>query len=73
MEANNLGYFISIYEKFAQAENKSKRTIEAITAAVSKFDGFLGGIQIPKISHLTIWENIFSIFKNAAGGWATRP
>jgi len=43
MEANGLGYFISIYDKFAQAENKSQRTIEAVTAAARKFDTFLGG------------------------------
>ena len=47
MEANNLGNFISIYEKFAQAENKSERTIEAVTGAVSKFDSFLGGDTNP--------------------------
>ncbi|HEY92866.1 MAG TPA: tyrosine-type recombinase/integrase [Dehalococcoidia bacterium] len=43
MEASNLGHFISIYEKFAQAENKSERTVEAVTAAARKFDRFLGG------------------------------
>ena len=48
METNNLGRFISIYEKFAQAENKSDRTIEAVTGAVSKFDSFLGGCSDPK-------------------------
>jgi len=43
METNNLGNFISIYEKFAQAEAKSDRTIEAVTAVTRKFDSFLGG------------------------------
>jgi integrase/recombinase XerD len=48
MEASNLGHFISVYEKFAQAENKSERTIEAVTNAASKFDLFLGGNSDPK-------------------------
>ena len=48
MEANNLGYFISIYGKFAQAENKSDRTIEAMTGAARKFDSFLGGNVDPQ-------------------------
>jgi len=48
MEANNLGDFISIYEKFAQAENKSERTIEAMTSATRKFDSFLGGNTNPR-------------------------
>jgi hypothetical protein len=48
MEANNLGYFISIYEKFAQAENKSDRTIEAVNNAAKKFDSFLGGNTNPQ-------------------------
>ena len=48
MEASNLGDFISIYEKFAQAENKSKRTIEAMTSATRKFDSFLGGNTNPQ-------------------------
>jgi len=43
MEAKSLGDFVSIYEKFAASENKSNRTIEAYTAAVSHFDRFLGG------------------------------
>ena len=43
MEKNDLGHFISIYKKFAQAENKSPRTIEATTGATGKFDNFLGG------------------------------
>ena len=42
MESDNLGHFISVYEKFAQAENKSDRTIEAVTGAARKFDSFLG-------------------------------
>ena len=48
METNNLGDFISIYEKFSQAENKSKRTIEAVIACVKKFDSFLGGDTNPQ-------------------------
>ena len=48
METNDLGYFISIYEKFSQAENRSKRTIEAINACVKKFDSFLGGNTNPQ-------------------------
>jgi len=48
MEANNLGHFISVYEKFAQAENKSDRTIEAVTGASKKFDSFLGGNTNPQ-------------------------
>jgi len=48
MEANNLGHFISIYDKFAKAENKSERTIEAVIAAVRKFDSFLGGSTSPQ-------------------------
>ena len=43
MEENGLGYFISIYEKFATAENKSPRTIESVKYANTKFDHFLGG------------------------------
>ncbi|MFC1980605.1 tyrosine-type recombinase/integrase, partial [Chloroflexota bacterium] len=42
MEAKNLGDFLIIYEKFATSENKSKRTIETVTAAVSAFNKFLG-------------------------------
>ena len=48
MEADNLGHFISVYEKFAAAENKSHRTIEAVSNAVKKFDIFLGGNTNPK-------------------------
>ncbi|MFC1980990.1 tyrosine-type recombinase/integrase [Chloroflexota bacterium] len=48
MEANNLGHFISIYERFAQAENKSNRTIESVTGAARKFDSFLGGSSTPR-------------------------
>ena len=48
MESNNLGYFISVYEKFAQTENKSERTIEAVTAVARKFDSFLGENSNPK-------------------------
>jgi site-specific recombinase XerD len=48
MEANDFGCFISVYEKFAQAENKSERTIEAVTGAVSMFDSFLGGDTNPQ-------------------------
>lgn len=43
MEADSLGNFISVYERFATAENKSPRTIQSIKAAVSQFDNFLGG------------------------------
>jgi len=48
MEADNLGHLISVYEKFAAAENKSDRTIEAVTNAARKFDVFLGGNSDPK-------------------------
>ena len=48
MEEKTLGHFISVYEKFAAAENKSHRTIEAVTNSVSKFDLFLGGKSSPK-------------------------
>jgi len=48
MEADNLGHFISVYQKFAAAENKSHRTIEAVTSAARKFDIFLGGNSDPK-------------------------
>jgi integrase/recombinase XerD len=48
METKILGNFIYIYQKFAQAENKSQRTIEAVTAAAGKFDSFLGGDINPK-------------------------
>ena len=43
MESDTLGNFIYIYEKFAKAENKSPRTIEAVVNAATKFDSFLGG------------------------------
>ena len=43
METDSLGHFIFIYEKFAEAENKSERTIGGVTSAVEKFDNFLGG------------------------------
>ncbi|MBA7484228.1 hypothetical protein ES707_19752 [subsurface metagenome] len=43
MEADKLGDFISVYEKFATAEDKSPRTIQAVKYAVTKFDKFLGG------------------------------
>ena len=48
METNNLGHFISVYDKFAQAENKSQRTIEAVIGAARKFDSFLGGNTNPQ-------------------------
>jgi len=44
MEADSLGNFISIYERFATAENKSPRTIESVKYANTKFDNFLGGV-----------------------------
>jgi len=43
MEAKTLGDFLFIYEKFATAENKSPRTIEAVIQAATHFDKFLGG------------------------------
>lgn len=43
MEAKSLGHFFVVYQRFAAAENKSERTIEAVTAAVAHFDNFLGG------------------------------
>ena len=48
METSNLGHFIAVYEKFAQAENKSERTIEAVTAAAKKFNSSLGGDTNPQ-------------------------
>jgi len=48
MEANNLGHFICVYEKFAQAENKSYRTIEAVTGVARKFGSFLWGNTNPQ-------------------------
>ena len=42
MEARNLVDFLFIYKKFADAENKSPRTIESTLAAVSDFNRFLG-------------------------------
>jgi hypothetical protein len=48
MDVDNLGHFVSIYERFAQAENKSQRTIEAVTAAARKLDSFLGGSINPQ-------------------------
>jgi site-specific recombinase XerD len=48
MEAGNLGKIVLVYEKFAKAENKSDRTIEAITDAATKFDIFLGGNVDPR-------------------------
>lgn len=48
MEANNVGDFVCIYEKFAKAENKSDRTIEAAQGAARKFDSFLGGNTNPQ-------------------------
>ncbi|MFC1982894.1 tyrosine-type recombinase/integrase [Chloroflexota bacterium] len=48
METKALGDFISIYEKFAQAENKSHRYIEAITDAIYKFNNFIGGNSNPQ-------------------------
>ncbi len=43
METDDLGSFISVYEKFAIAENKSPRTIESVKYANTKFNDFLGG------------------------------
>lgn len=43
MEAKTLGDFLFIYQKFATAENKSPRTIEAVTYAIERFNDFLGG------------------------------
>ena len=48
MEASNLGYLISIYEKFAQVEKKSNRTIEAVTSVAKMFDSFFGGSTNPQ-------------------------
>ena len=44
METDSLGIFISVYEKFATAENKSPRTIESVIYANTKFNNFLGGV-----------------------------
>ena len=43
MEAQTLGDFLFIYDKFATAENKSPRTIEAVITATQRFNSFLGG------------------------------
>ena len=40
---DSLGNFISVYEKFALAENISPRSIQAIKYANTEFDYFLGG------------------------------
>lgn len=42
MKERALDSFVSIYKKFTEAENKSKRTIEGTFAAISHFDRFLG-------------------------------
>ncbi len=49
METDSLGNFIFVYEKFAIAENKSPRTIEAVKYAATKFDNFLGGVTDIKV------------------------
>ena len=41
MAQDNLDYFISIYQNFAAAENKSTRTIEGTIAAIRNFERFL--------------------------------
>ena len=43
MEEKTLGDFILVYDRFATAENKSPRTIEAVKQAVADFGSFLGG------------------------------
>jgi integrase/recombinase XerD len=48
METDDLGKIVFIYEKFAKAENKSGRTIEAVTDATIEFDIFLGGNANPE-------------------------
>lgn len=45
MEKCDLDYFLSIYKKFAEAENKSDRTIETVNTAVTLFDKFLDGCE----------------------------
>jgi site-specific recombinase XerD len=42
MEERTLDSFLSIYQNFSVAENKSPRTIEGTIAAVKDFDRFLG-------------------------------
>ena len=43
MESKTLGDFITIYQNFAESENKSQRTIETVTSAVYQFGTFLEG------------------------------
>jgi len=43
MEADSLDNFIFVYEKFATAENKSHRTIQAVVNEATRFDSYLGG------------------------------
>lgn len=42
MDAKNLVVFLSLYNRFAAAENKSNRTIESANAVIRDFDHFLG-------------------------------
>jgi integrase/recombinase XerD len=57
MEERDLGYFLSVYQKFAAAENKFPRTIESTIAAVRAFNRFLEspddvtGIQPEDLRH----------------------
>ena len=47
MEARGLDFFVGLYNRYATSENKSKRTIETVAAAVKQFDRFLGGCHTP--------------------------
>ncbi|MFC2019301.1 tyrosine-type recombinase/integrase [Chloroflexota bacterium] len=47
MKTKSLGDFLFIYQQFAAAENKSPRTIEAVTASVGHFGNYLGGCEDP--------------------------
>jgi integrase/recombinase XerD len=72
MEAKSLGHFLLIYQRFAAAENKSERTIEAVTAAVAHFDNFLGDSpDIGQVQAEDLRRYIRSL--QARGRWAGHP
>ncbi len=47
MEARDIDFFVGLYNRYATSENKSKRTIETVTAAVTQFARFLGRCHAP--------------------------
>jgi len=72
MEANNLDDFVSIYQKFAASENKSKRTIEDTTAAVRQFHKFLGGsADVHEVTAEDLREYIRALQERPR--WSTHP